>query len=55
MIQSLMFVPHVTVQVELLKLGKSTETQQTQDLLPEVVAEVAIGPDLLERTTVFYS
>ena len=55
MIKSLMFVSHMTVKVELLELGKSTEAQQTEDLLPEIVAEVAVGPDLLKRTTILYS
>lgn len=45
----------MTVKVELLELGKSTEAQQTEDLLPEIVAEVAVGPDLLKRTTILYS
>ena len=48
-----MFVPHVSVKVKLLKLSKPTEAKKTQDLLPQVVAEVAIGPDFLKWSTVF--
>ena len=50
-----MLVSHVTVQVELLELCESTEAEETEDLLAEVVAEVAIAPNLLERTAVFRS
>ena len=46
-------VPHVAVKVELLELSKSAEAEQTEDLLAEVVAEVSVAPNLLERAAVF--
>ena len=50
-----MLVSHVTVQVELLELCESTEAEETEDLLAEVVAEVAVAPNLLKRAAVFGS
>ena len=50
-----MFVSHMAIQIELLELGESAEAEKTEDLLAEVVAEVAIAPNLLERTAVFRS
>ena len=50
-----MFVSHVSIKVELLELGEPAETKKAEDFLPEVVAEVAIAPNLLERTAVFRS
>ena len=41
-----MLVPHVTVQIELLELGESTEAEEAEDLLAKVVAEVAVAPNL---------
>ena len=50
-----MLVSHVAVQVELLELGESAEAEEAEDLLAEVVAEVAVAPNLLERAAVFRS
>ena len=50
-----MFISHMAIQIELLELGESAEAEETEDLLAEVVAEVAIAPNLLERTAVFRS
>ena len=50
-----MLVPHVSVEVELFELSESTKTQQAEDLLAEVVAEVTVGPDFLKGTAVLYS
>ena len=50
-----MFVSHVSIKVELLELGEPAETKKAEDFLPEVVAEVAVAPNLLERSTVFSS
>ena len=50
-----MLVSHVAVQVELLELGESAEAEKAEDLLAEVVAEVAVAPNLLERPAVFRS
>ena len=48
-------VPHVTIQVKLLELGEPAEAEQAEDLLAKVVAEVAVGPNLLEGSTIFNS
>ena len=53
MVQVRMFISHMAVKVELLELSEPTEAEQAQDLLPQVVAEVAIGPNLLKRSTIF--
>jgi hypothetical protein len=42
----------VTVKVEFFELSKSTEAEQAEDLLAQVVAEVAVAPDLLEGAAV---
>ena len=44
-----MLVSHVTVQVELLELGEPAETKKAEDFLSEVVAEVAVTPNLIIR------
>ena len=44
-----MFVSHVSIKVELLELGEPTETKKAEDFLPEVVAEVAVAPNLIIR------
>ena len=44
-----MFVSHMAIQIELLELGESAEAEETEDLLAEVVAEVAIAPNLIIR------
>jgi hypothetical protein len=45
-------VLHVPLEVELFKLCEPAEAEQTDDLPPEVVAEVALGPDPLEGAAV---
>lgn len=50
-----MFIAHVSLQVELFELGKSAEAEQADDLPAEVVAEVALGPDALERAAVAHA
>ena len=50
-----MFVSHVSIKVELLELGEPAETKKAEDFLSEVVAEVAVAPNLLERAAVFRS
>ena len=40
------------LQVELLELGEPAEAEQADDLTAEVIAEVALGPEALERPTV---
>ena len=55
MVEVRVFVSHMAIQIELLELGESAEAEETEDLLAEVVAEVAIAPNLLERTAVFRS
>ena len=50
-----MFVSHVSIKVELLELGEPAETKKAEDFLSEVVAEVAVAPNLLERPAVFRS
>ena len=42
-----MFVSHVSIKVELLELGEPAETKKAEDFLSEVVAEVAIAPNLI--------
>ena len=49
------FVPHVSVEVELFELSKSTEAKETENLLSQVVAKISVGPDLLVRPTILYS
>ena len=44
-----MFVSHVSIKVELLELGEPAETKKAEDFLSEVVAEVAIAPNLIIR------
>ena len=48
-----MLVSHVAVKVELFELSESTEAEEAEDLLPKVVAEVAVGPNFLKRSTIF--
>ena len=50
-----MFISHVSVEVELLKLSESAEAQKAEDLFAKVVAEVTVGPNLLEGSAVFYA
>ena len=50
-----MLVPHVTVEIKLLELSETTEAQEAENLFAEVVAEVAVRPNLLERSAVFDS
>ena len=47
-----MLVPHVPLQIELLELGEPAEAKQADDLAPQIVAEVALSPDALERAAV---
>ena len=44
-----MFVSHVSIKVELLELGEPAETKKAEDFLSEVVAEVAVAPNLIIR------
>ena len=46
-------IPHVAVKVKLLELSEPAEAEQAQDLLAQVVAEVAVGPNLLEGPAIF--
>ena len=43
LVQLSVFVPHVSLQVELLELREATEAQQADDLTAQVVAQVPIG------------
>ena len=47
-----MLVSHVSLQVELFELCEPAEAEQADDLPAQIVAEIPLSPDPLERTTV---